>query len=93
MHSTSNRIRILGMVSIAFALCLPLFAQTTTGRILGSVNDQTGAAVAGAAVAVTDTQRGTTRTATTDASGDYVVPELEPGIYKVRAEAKGFQNG
>jgi hypothetical protein len=91
MHSTSNRIRILGLVSIALALCLPLGAQTTTGRILGSVTDSTGAAVAGAQVSVTDTQRGTTRTATTDTSGDYAVPELEPGIYKVTAEAKGFK--
>jgi hypothetical protein len=91
MHSTSNRILILGLVSIALALCLPLTAQTTTGQILGSVTDSTGAAVAGAAVFVTDTQRGTIRAATTGASGDYAVPELQPGIYKVRAEAKGFK--
>jgi protocatechuate 3,4-dioxygenase beta subunit len=91
MHSTSNRIRILGLVSLTFALCLPLTAQTTTGRILGRVTDSSGAAVAGAAVLVTDTQRGTTRSATTDASGDYAAPELPPGIYKIRAEAKGFK--
>ncbi|MGA7931752.1 MAG: carboxypeptidase regulatory-like domain-containing protein [Candidatus Sulfotelmatobacter sp.] len=91
MHSTSNRIRILGLVLFTLALCLPLTAQTTTGQILGSVTDSTGAAVAGAAVFVTDTQRGTTRAATTDASGDYAVPELQPGIYKVRAEARGFK--
>src|ERR1700691_4583278 len=91
MHSTSNRIRILGLVSLTLALCLPLTAQTTTGQILGSVTDSTGAAVAGAAVFVTDSQRGTTRAATTDASGDYAVPELQPGTYKVRAEAKGFK--
>ena len=89
MHST--RIRILGLVSLTFALCLPLAAQTTTGQILGTVTDSTGAAVAGAAVFVTDAQHGTARAATTGASGDYAVPELEPGIYKVRAEAKGFK--
>src|SRR6202167_2988659 len=91
MGSTSNRIRVLRMVSSTFALCLPLTAQTTSGQILGSVTDSTGAAVAGAAVIVTDTQRGTIRAATTGASGDYAVPELEPGTYKVRAEAKGFK--
>src|ERR1700728_1145650 len=91
MHSTSNRIRILGLVSLALALCLPLPAQTTTGQILGSVTDPTGAGIAGAAVLVTDTQHGTTRTATTGASGDYAVPELQPGTYKIRAEAKGFR--
>jgi hypothetical protein len=91
MRSTSNRIRVLGLVWFTFALCLPLTAQTTSGQILGSVTDSTGAAVAGAAVIVTDTQRGTIRAATTGASGDYAVPELEPGTYKVRAEAKGFK--
>jgi hypothetical protein len=91
MHSPSNGIRVLGMVCLALALSAPLFCQTTTGRILGSVTDSTGAAVAGAAVVVTDTQRGTTRAAATDASGDYVVPELQPGIYKVKAESKGFK--
>src|SRR5258708_4768003 len=44
-----------------------------------------------AAVVVTDTQRGTTRAVAADASGDYAVPELQPGVYKVRAEAKGFK--
>src|ERR1700683_2373266 len=91
MHSTSNRIRILGLVSLALALCLPLPAPTTTGQILGSVTDPTGAGIAGAAVLVTDTQHGTTRAATTGPSGDFAVPELEPGTYKIRAEAKGFR--
>jgi hypothetical protein len=91
MHSPSNGIRVLGIVCLALALAAPLLSQTTTGRILGSVTDSTGAAVAGAAVVVTDTQRGTTRAAASDASGDYVVPELQPGVYKVKAEAKGFK--
>ena len=37
-------------------------AQTTAGRILGSITGQSGAAVAGAAVVVTDAQRGIART-------------------------------
>src|SRR6202790_213832 len=91
MHSPSNGIRILGIVCLVLAVAVPLISQTTTGRILGTVSDQSGAAVAGAAVVVTDVQRGTTRAVATDASGDYVVTELQPGIYKVRAEAKGFK--
>src|SRR3984893_8641232 len=91
MHSTSNSIRVLGMLCLVLAVAGPAFSQSTTGRILGSVSDQSGAAVAGAAVVVADVQRGTTRAVATDASGDYVVPELQPGIYKVRAEAKGFK--
>ncbi|MGD0214502.1 MAG: TonB-dependent receptor [Terriglobales bacterium] len=91
MHSPLNGIRVLGIVCVVLVLSLPVFSQTTMGRILGSVSDQSGASVAGAAVIITDVQRGTTRAVTTDASGDYSVPELQPGIYKVRAEAKGFK--
>jgi len=79
------------------ALCLILItgvwanAQTVTGRILGTVVDQTGAAIRGATVTLLDTQRGTARVLTTDDSGAYVAPNLLPGIYRVRVEAKGFK--
>ena len=92
MHSPLNGIRVLGIVCLVLAVSVPMFSQTTTGRILGTVSDQSGAAVAGAAVVITDVQRGTTRTVATDASGDYAAPELQPGVYKVRAEAKGFKS-
>jgi hypothetical protein len=91
MHSPSNGIRVLGIVCLVLAVSVSLFSQTTTGRILGTVSDQSGANVAGAAVVVTDVQRGATRAVATDDSGNYVVPQLQPGVYKVRAEAKGFK--
>jgi len=72
-------------------ICFPASAQSTAGRILGTLTDQSGAAVAGATVTVTDTQRGTSRTLTTDESGNYVAADLQPGTYKIRAEAKGFK--
>ncbi len=66
--------------------------QSTNGRILGTLTDQSGAAVSGASVVVTDVQRGTSRTVTTDESGNYAVPNLQPGNYKIHAEAKGFKS-
>jgi hypothetical protein len=92
MHSPSNGIRVFGIVCLVLALSVPLISQTTSGRILGSVSDQSGAAVAGAAVVITDIQRGTTRAVATDDSGNYVAAQLQPGVYKVRAEAKGFKS-
>ena len=71
--------------------CVTSLAQSYTGRILGTVTDQSGASVAGATVTITDIARGTTRTITTDDAGAYVAPNLQPGSYKVRAEAKGFK--
>ncbi len=72
-------------------LCLPTFSQGNFGRILGTVTDQSGGVLAGATVTVTDTQRGVTRTLTTDAAGEYDAPNLTPGTYSVRVEAKGFK--
>lgn len=90
MHSRMQGIRAL-LVLCLLALPLPLLSQTTTGRIIGNVHDQSGAAVGGANVTVTDVQRGTVRSATTDDAGGYVVSNLPPGLYSVRAEAKGFK--
>jgi len=91
MHSALNGIRVLGIVCLVLAVSVPMLSQTTTGRILGTVSDQSGANVAGAAVVITDVQRGTTRAVATDDSGNYAAPQLQPGVYKVRAEAKGFK--
>ncbi len=74
-----------------FLFSVSALAQSTAGRILGTLTDQSGAAVSGATVVVTDTQRGTSRTVTTDDSGNYAVPDLQPGSYKIHAEAKGFK--
>jgi Carboxypeptidase regulatory-like domain/TonB dependent receptor len=69
-----------------------VLGQTTTGRILGSVHDAQDAAIVGAKVTVTDTQRNTVRTAVSDENGEYVVADLQPSTYKVRIEAKGFNS-
>src|SRR5215216_7631515 len=47
-------------------------ASSSTAELRGQVTDSVGAAVPNATVTVTDTSKGTTRTATTDAEGNYV---------------------
>jgi hypothetical protein len=79
------------LASLAVLASLPAFSQGNAGRILGGVTDQTGGAMAGATVTVIDTQRNSTRTLTTDDSGEYNAPNLLPSTYTVRAEAKGFK--
>src|SRR5579862_2874531 len=88
----SKVIRLLGSILGIVLLSMPLGAQTTTGRILGAVTDQSGAALTGATVVITDVQRGVTRTITTDQAGEYVAPDLTPGIYKLRDQAPGFES-
>jgi hypothetical protein len=72
-------------------ISVPTFPQGNTGRILGTVTDQSGGYVAGANVTVTSVERGTVRTIVTDSAGTYVVINLLPGTYTVRVEAKGFK--
>jgi len=89
---TPRRLMRVVLTLAVFSVCVPLFAQTETGRILGSVSDQSQAVVVGAAVTITDTERGQTRNLTTNDAGEYLVPNLLPGVYVVRASAQGFKN-
>jgi len=90
MTAASHSHTLLALSLFLFSVSAA-FAQTTAGRILGTLTDPSGAAVAGANIVITDTQRGTSRTLTSDETGNYTVPDLQPGIYKIRVEAKGFK--
>ncbi|MBZ5660240.1 MAG: TonB-dependent receptor [Acidobacteriia bacterium] len=74
-----------------FLVCIPVFSQGNEGRITGTIMDQSGGAISGATVTVIDTQRNLTRTLTADDAGIYNAPNLLPGTYTIRAEAKGFK--
>ena len=76
---------------VAFLFVPASYSQSNTGRILGTVHDQSGGGIADATITTLDVDRGIARTTVSDASGDYLVPNLTPGNYHVRAEAKGFK--
>jgi hypothetical protein len=75
---------------LLFLAASPLFPQGASGRISGSVTDQSGAAIPNAAVTIQDVDRGTARTINTDSAGEYNAPNLLPGNYKVHVEFQGF---
>jgi len=75
---------VVGCVTIG------LRAQTTNGLITGAVADSTGAVVAGAQVSIVNRDTGVERTAVSDASGLYVVPQLAPGGYTLTVMKEGF---
>ncbi len=62
----------------------------TTGRIAGIVKDQNGAVIVGAEVTVVSKATGDERKVGTDKEGNYTVPLLPPGMYRVRVAANGF---
>ncbi len=88
---SNKAIQAFSLVLGVLLLCLPAFPQLNLGSIAGTVTDTSGAVIAGAKVTVTDTERGVSRTLTTDTSGAYSAPSLTPGSYAVKAEFKGFQ--
>jgi hypothetical protein len=87
----SCKARIVGGIAAFLLISISALSQGTSGRILGVVQDQSGAVVVGATVTVTDIQRGVARNIITDRAGQYVAAELSPGIYDVRAASAGFQ--
>ncbi|PYQ24736.1 MAG: TonB-dependent receptor, partial [Acidobacteria bacterium] len=68
-----------------------LRAQTSTGRISGTVADSSGAVLPGVTVSVSQQGTGLNRTTTTDGSGAYVFVSLPVGTYDVSAELSGFK--
>src|SRR5580700_590677 len=71
-------------------VCVAANAQTT-GTITGTVRDNTGAAIPGATVTITETNKGTVVRFTTDATGSYQAPLLIPGTYSVGVQKEGFE--
>ena len=82
---------------VVLATCLllgaaaPAFAQGGRAEINGTVTDAQKAVLPGVTVTVTSEDTGLMREAVTDGTGRYVIPQLLPGSYTVRAELSGFQ--
>ena len=71
---------------------IPVYGQTDTGRISGTITDATGGVVVGAKVIAKSINTGATRETTTNSSGLYTIPSLRPDAYDVVIEATGFAN-
>ena len=76
---------------VAAALAAPAWPQALSGTIVGTVTDQAGAVVAGAAVVLRNDATQLTRTAATNGSGQYVAYSIPTGPYTVTVEMPGFQ--
>src|SRR3989442_8707041 len=77
------------LVLIMLVFGTVIHAQTS-GTISGAVHDATGAVVPGAAITATQIATNQSRSAATDSAGQYVLPLLPLGEYRVRVEKDGF---
>src|SRR5882724_4691443 len=80
---------VLGILLSSFA-CAIGWAQSTA-QISGTVKDQSGAVLPGVQVTATQTATGLARSAVTDETGSYVLPNLPLGPYKLEAALPGFR--
>jgi hypothetical protein len=79
-------------LSSAVILPAPVSAQQITSGIQGTVTDEAGAPISGAAVTITDTRTGAARTITTGANGGFTATGLvSGGPYTVSAEAADYE--
>jgi len=82
--------RIMFLLIAVFVVAVAARAEVG-GKITGVVKDQTGSAIPGATVVITNTQTGTKLTATTDQEGVFTFPVLSVGQYQVDVTSDAFQ--
>jgi len=86
-----NRRKILLILAIVLTLVSVGRAQNIAATLRGSVHDSQGAVISGATIVVVNNGTGIGHTTTTNATGDYVVVQLQPATYSVTVSEKGFE--
>ena len=89
--SRGSELQHLKRLLLASLLCFVLNAQEFRATISGHVLDSSGASVPGTKVQVVNVGTNETATAVTDGSGNYSIPFLRPGAYKLSVSATGFK--
>jgi hypothetical protein len=81
---------LLAVASLLAIATAPAGAQAT-GTVAGSVRDAQGGVMPGATVTLVSQSRGTSITGVTNATGDFVVPNVPGDTYTVRISMSGFK--
>src|SRR5882757_6452263 len=87
---TASLVLSAWILGFCLMVSLPIHAQVTGATISGTITDASGGVIVGAGISVRNTATGIIRNTTTDSAGFYAVPNLAPGNYEVKVEAKGF---
>jgi hypothetical protein len=87
-----RNVRTTLVLSLLGCLCAgTAFSQAVSATLLGTVTDTSGAVVPKAKVTVTEVSTSTSRTGSTNESGNYTFGNLAPGRYSVTVESAGFK--
>ena len=82
---------VLAVLSVLALASLNMFGQATSGTLVGTVFDTSGAAVVGADVEATNVATNTINRAKSGGTGEYRIDNLLPGAYRVTVRAQGFK--
>lgn len=86
-------VHVLVVFGLIFAMSLAASAQTTSGRLRGTVQDPDGAPMPGVTISLSgESLAGAAQIAVTGESGAFRYPALPPGSYNLMAEMDGFQS-
>ena len=87
------QLRLLGRTVLGVFLgCIAALAQLDTGSVLGTVFDSSRAVVASARVVIENQGTGVAVESMTDAQGNFLVPVLPVGTYRVTVSSDGFKS-
>jgi|AGTN01.1.fsa_nt_gi hypothetical protein len=84
--------KIIAAVAGTMLLAGMAWAQESRGTIGGRAVDPSGAVVPGVEIKVIHTATNTTSVAKSNDQGNYLVPYLAPGMYRITAQASGFKS-
>ena len=77
-------------LALTFALATSALAQNATTSLRGVIRDPSGAVVPGATIELLNSGTGQTLSATSKASGDYQLQQLQPATYDITVSIPGF---
>src|SRR6266849_5685127 len=81
----------IGLLAVLVCASVQGRSQSTQGAIVGSVKDPGGAVVVNAAVTLTNTDEGASRTTKSNSTGDYRFVDVKAGHYSVEVVIPGFE--
>lgn len=82
------------LCSLMFLLVAgPLVGQAPTGTLRGTAIDPSGARIAGAQVTITDNATGTQYKTRSGATGEFLIGNLNPGVYTMTVTKPQFRTG
>src|SRR5215212_4676502 len=81
-----------GLLVVVLLAAVPLFAQFTTGQLVGTVTDADGSPLQGVTITISSPALQGTRTIVSGEGGGYHFPALPPGVYSVSFDLEGMQH-